>query len=47
MKEIANSLQISEKTVEFHKYQIMKRFNLHNNAELVLFALQCGLISPQ
>jgi hypothetical protein len=37
MKEIADALQISEKTVEFHKYHIMKIFNLRSTAELVLF----------
>jgi DNA-binding NarL/FixJ family response regulator len=45
MKQIANILQISEKTVAFHKYHIMQSCNLHNNAELVLFALKNGLIS--
>lgn len=46
MKEIAEILQISEKTVMFHKYQIMESFNLKNNAELVLFALKRHLIPP-
>jgi len=45
MKEIADILQVSEKTVMFHKYQIMGSFNLKNNSELVLFALKRHLIS--
>jgi DNA-binding NarL/FixJ family response regulator len=45
MKEIAGLLDLSEKTVEFHKHHIMKAFNLESNAALVLFALKQGLIS--
>ena len=44
-KEIADILQISERTVEFHKYHIMNAFNAHSPAELVLLALKHGLIS--
>ncbi len=45
MKEIADILSVSEKTVMFHKYEIMKSLNIKNNAELVLLALRNGLIS--
>lgn len=45
MKEIADVLQVSQKTVEFHKYHLMKSYSLRNNAELVLFALKNRLIS--
>jgi DNA-binding NarL/FixJ family response regulator len=45
MKEIASLLDLSEKTVEFHKHHIMQAFNLGSNAALVLFALKQGLIS--
>jgi DNA-binding NarL/FixJ family response regulator len=45
MKEIAGLLDLSEKTVEFHKHHIMGAFNLKNNADLILFALKRGLIS--
>jgi DNA-binding NarL/FixJ family response regulator len=44
IKEIAGQLNLSEKTVEFHKHHIMETFNLKNNAEIVLFALKQGLI---
>jgi DNA-binding NarL/FixJ family response regulator len=45
IKQIADVLNLSEKTVEFHKHHIMVAFNLKNNAELILFALKEGLIS--
>jgi len=45
IKEIAGVLNLSTKTVEFHKHHIMETFNLRSNADLVLFALQHGLIS--
>jgi DNA-binding NarL/FixJ family response regulator len=46
LKEIAGVLQLSQKTVEFHKHHIMVSFNLKSNADLVLFALNRGLIAP-
>jgi DNA-binding NarL/FixJ family response regulator len=45
LREIALALNLSEKTVEFHKHHIMEAFNLKSNADLVLFALKKGLIS--
>ncbi len=45
MKEIATFLDLSEKTVEFHKHHIMESFSIKSNAELVLFALKHHLIS--
>jgi len=45
MKEIAAILDLSEKTVEFHKHHIMEAFGLKSNAALVLFAVKRGLIS--
>ncbi len=44
-KEIAYVLNLSQKTVEFHKRHIMDAFNLQSNADLVLFALKQGLIA--
>jgi DNA-binding NarL/FixJ family response regulator len=43
-KEIATSLSISSRTVEFHKYQVMEALGLHTNAELVHFAIKHGLV---
>lgn len=45
MKEVADLLGVSQKTVEFHKHQIRESFNLRSTADLVLFALKQGLIS--
>jgi DNA-binding NarL/FixJ family response regulator len=43
-KEIASSLSISPRTVEFHKYQMMETLGLRTNAELVHFAIKHGLV---
>ena len=43
-KEIAASLGISPRTVEFHKYQMMETLDIHTNAELIHFAIKQGLI---
>jgi len=43
-KEIASSLSISSRTVEFHKYQLMETLGLHTTAELVHFAIKQGLV---
>jgi len=43
-KEIAASLSISARTVEFHKYQLMETLDLHTNAELVHFAIKHGMV---
>jgi DNA-binding NarL/FixJ family response regulator len=45
IKEIAGLLNLSEKTIEFHKYHIMEVYGLKNTADIVLFALKLGLIS--
>ena len=42
-KEIGETLAISARTVEFHKYQVMEKLNLHTNAELVHFSLKHGI----
>lgn len=43
-KEIASSLEISTRTVEFHKYQMMETLDLHTNAELIHFAIKHRLV---
>jgi DNA-binding NarL/FixJ family response regulator len=44
-KEIAATLAISARTVEFHKYQMMEAHKLHSTAELVHFALKHGVVT--
>jgi DNA-binding NarL/FixJ family response regulator len=43
-KEIGASLEISARTVEFHKYQLMETLGIHNSAELIHFAIKHGLV---
>ena len=43
-KEIASNLDISTRTVEFHKYQMMEALDIHTNAELIHFAIKHGLV---
>lgn len=42
-KDIGDNLNISSKTVEFHKSLIMKRLNLHSVAELTRYAIEHGI----
>jgi DNA-binding CsgD family transcriptional regulator len=46
MKEVAALLEISPRTVEFHKYRIMDQLGVKTNAELVQQAIKLGLIAP-
>ena len=46
MKEVAAVLDISPRTVEFHKYRIMELLRVKTNAELVQQAIKLGLIAP-
>lgn len=45
VKQIASTLNISPKTVEFHKSHIMTQLDLHTTAELTKYALVHGLIA--
>jgi DNA-binding NarL/FixJ family response regulator len=44
MKEAAELLQVTPRTVAFHKYRIMEEFGLKSNSELVKFALREKII---
>ncbi len=46
-KAIASLLQVSVKTIEFHKTCLMKQLNLHTTAELMRYAITQGLASEQ
>lgn len=44
-KEIANLLNISSRTVEFHKGQILAQLNLQTTADLIKYALTHGIVA--
>jgi len=44
-KEAAALLDISARTVEFHKYQMMQTLNVPTSAELIHFAIKHGIVS--
>lgn len=45
MKEVANILDLSPRTIAFHKYRIMEELGLKTNAGLVQYAIKHGVIS--
>lgn len=45
MKEIASALDLSTRTVEFHKYNLMDKTGLRTTGELTRYAVRHGLIS--
>ena len=45
MKEVAAILNITTRTVEFHKYRVMELLSLRTNAELVQYAVRQGIVS--
>jgi DNA-binding NarL/FixJ family response regulator len=47
VKEIASTLNLSPKTVEFHKSQIMTQLDLHTTAELTKYALVHGILASE
>jgi DNA-binding NarL/FixJ family response regulator len=44
-KEVAELLGISPATVETHRARILQKLDIHNTAELVLYAVRRGVIS--
>ena len=44
-KEVATLLDLGVSTVETHRANLMQKLNLHNTAEIVLYAVRKGLIS--
>ena len=45
MKEISLLLDISVRTVESHKYEMMQNLGIRTNAELIQYAIKMGLVS--
>jgi len=46
MRETADELHVTPRTVAFHKYRIMQEFGLKTNSDLVKFALRERVIPP-
>jgi DNA-binding NarL/FixJ family response regulator len=45
MKEVAAILDLTPRTVAFHKYRMMEQLRLKSSAELVKFAVQQGVVA--
>ena len=45
-KDIAAKLKVSVNTVAVHRANIMNALGVHKTAELVVYALQRGLVNP-
>jgi DNA-binding NarL/FixJ family response regulator len=45
-RDIAEKLQLSVNTIAVHRTNIMNALNVHKTAELVVYALQHGLVNP-
>ena len=44
VKDIASSFDLSVKTVEAHKFNLMRKLDIHNKAQLVQYAIQKKVI---
>jgi DNA-binding NarL/FixJ family response regulator len=47
MKEVADLLHVTTRTVAFHKYTIMEHLGLKTSAELVQYALEHGMLKKR
>ena len=47
VKEIACTLNLSVKTIEAHKFNLMRKLDIHNKAQLVQYAIQKKVIRLQ
>jgi len=45
MKEVAGVLNLTTRTVAFHKYRAMRRLNLRNDSEVVQYAVQHHIVA--
>jgi len=45
-KEVAGVLNVSPYTIETHRTNLMQKLNLHNTAEIVLYAVRKAIIVP-
>ena len=46
MKEVASVLNVTPRTIAFHKYRVMEELNLKTTAELIQFAIKSRILVP-
>jgi DNA-binding NarL/FixJ family response regulator len=46
MKEVASVLNVTPRTVAFHKYRIMADLNIRTTADLIQFAIKARILVP-
>jgi two-component system response regulator NreC len=46
-KDVATVLNLSPYTVESHRTNLMQKLNLHNTAEIVLYAVRKNIVAPR
>ena len=44
VRSAANILGLSSKTVDAHKFNLMRKLGVHNKAELVMWAIQSKIV---
>ncbi len=44
LKDIARKLNLSVKTIDAHKYNLMRKLNLHDRSELIRYAIRKRLV---
>jgi DNA-binding NarL/FixJ family response regulator len=47
MKEAADALHVTPRTIAFHKYSMMEQMGFKTTAELLQYAMQLGLVTAQ
>jgi len=47
MKEAASILDVTMRTIAFHKYKLMQQLSLHNSSDIVRLAVEEHIISPR
>jgi DNA-binding NarL/FixJ family response regulator len=45
-KEVAKKLEISQRTVEYHKYRMMETLGAKSSSDLIHFAIKHGIVEP-
>lgn len=46
VKQVAQTMHLSEKSIDSHKYRLMNKLDIHDRVELARFAIREGLTTP-